>query len=156
MRSSRSLPSPSRSSILSSVQRCSSRSCCTAGSPGPSIVLLPLVILVHVVFTTAVALLLARWNLFYRDVKYLFEVVIVVWMFATSVVYPVGLVGGRLGVVMQLNPMTPIVEAYRSVLLLGTWPPAGPLAAVGLLSVAFLAWSWVAFHRSEFEFAENI
>jgi homopolymeric O-antigen transport system permease protein len=123
---------------------------------GPPIVLLPLVILVHVVFTTAVALVLARWNLFYRDVKYLFEVVIVVWMFATSVVYPVGLVGGRLGVIMQLNPMTPIVEAYRSVLLLGTWPPAGPLAAVGLLSVAFLAWSWVAFHRSEFEFAENI
>ena len=28
-------------------------------------------------------------NLFYRDVKYLFEVVITVWMFATSVVYPV-------------------------------------------------------------------
>ena len=27
-------------------------------------------------------------NLFYRDVKYLFEVVITVWMFATSVVYP--------------------------------------------------------------------
>ena len=28
-------------------------------------------------------------NLFYRDVKYLFEVVITVWMFATSVLYPV-------------------------------------------------------------------
>ena len=36
----------------------------------------------------AVALLLAMGNLFFRDVKYLFEVVITVWMFATSVVYP--------------------------------------------------------------------
>ena len=37
----------------------------------------------------ASALLLAMANLFYRDVKYLFEVVITVWMFATSVLYPV-------------------------------------------------------------------
>ena len=36
----------------------------------------------------AMALFLAMSNLFYRDVKYLFEVVITVWMFATSVVYP--------------------------------------------------------------------
>ena len=36
-----------------------------------------------------IALLLAMANLFYRDVKYLFEVVITVWMFATSVLYPV-------------------------------------------------------------------
>ena len=28
-------------------------------------------------------------NLFYRDVKYLFEIVITMWMFATSVVYPI-------------------------------------------------------------------
>ena len=35
------------------------------------------------------ALLLAMANLFYRDVKYLFEIVLTVWMFATSVVYPV-------------------------------------------------------------------
>ena len=46
------------------------------------------------VFTAAVALLLAMANLFYRDVKYLFEVVITVWMFATSVLYPVNRVGG--------------------------------------------------------------
>jgi ABC-type polysaccharide/polyol phosphate export permease len=43
---------------------------------------------VQIVLTSAVALLLAMANLFYRDVKYLFEVVITVWMFATSVLYP--------------------------------------------------------------------
>ena len=42
-------------------------------------------LVVQVVFTAGVALLLAMANLFYRDVKYLFEVVITLWMFATSV-----------------------------------------------------------------------
>ena len=83
-------------------------------------------------FTAGVALLLAMGNLFYRDVKYLFEVVITVWMFATSVVYPVESVGGRLGQLLALNPMTPIIEAYRAVLLYGQLPPAGPFAATAV------------------------
>lgn len=123
---------------------------------GPSLVCLPLIIVVQLTFTIAVALLLAMWNLFYRDVKYLFEVVIAVWMFTTSVVYPVELVGGRLGVAMRLNPMTPIIEAYRSVLVRGEWPSVLPLAIVALTAVVFLAAAWVSFHRSEFQFAENV
>ncbi|HMF93199.1 MAG TPA: ABC transporter permease, partial [Vicinamibacterales bacterium] len=57
---------------------------------GWSLALLPLVVLALLIFTLALALLVAMGNLFYRDVKYLFEIVIAVWMFATSVVYPIG------------------------------------------------------------------
>ena len=125
-------------------------------APGVSILALPLIIAVHLVFTTAVALLLAMANLFYRDVKYLFEVVIMVWMFGSSVVYPVSLVGGRLGTLMHLNPMTSIIDAYRSVLLLGVWPSPVAMAGVATFSLMLLAWAWLVFHRSEFEFAENV
>ena len=45
-------------------------------------------------------------NLFYRDVKYLFEIVLSVAMFATSVVYPVDRIGGTLGRILALNPVT--------------------------------------------------
>lgn len=125
-------------------------------APTITIVALPLVVLLQVLFTTAMALLLAMWNLFYRDVKYVFEVVVIVWMFATSVVYPVDLVGGHLGTLMRLNPMTTIVEAYRQVLLLGQWPATGPMLAVAAFSILFLGVAWLRFHRSEFQFAENI
>jgi len=123
---------------------------------GASIVLLPVILLIHVLFTTAVALLLAMANLFYRDVKYLFEVVIVVWMFTTSVVYPIDRIGGKLGTLMRLNPMTQIVEAYRDVLLYRQWPDLVSLTGVGIFSLVLLAWSWLAFHRSEFLFAERV
>ena len=118
--------------------------------------LLPVVVLVHVAFTAGVALMLAMANLFYRDVKYLFEIVIAVWMFATSVVYPIDRVGGRLATLLMLNPMTPIIDAYRSVLLRGTVPPAGPFLAAAAVSLATLAIGWLVFHRAEFRFAENI
>ena len=121
-----------------------------------TLVLLPVVVLVQVVFTAAVALLLAMGNLFYRDVKYLIEILITLWMFASSVVYPVSRVGGKLAPILALNPMTPILDAYRSVLLEGRLPALGPFAAVAAFSVVLLAGSWLAFHRAEFQFAERI
>lgn len=121
-----------------------------------AILLLPIVVLVHVVFTAGVALILSMANLFFRDVKYLFEIAITVWMFATSVVYPVELVGGRLGTVLRLNPMTPIVEAYRDCLLRGTNPLSPDFAIVSLFALITLAVAWLTFHRAEFSFAENV
>ncbi|AMY10069.1 Teichoic acid translocation permease protein TagG [Luteitalea pratensis] len=120
-----------------------------------TLLMLPVVLLVHLVFTTAVALLISMGNLFYRDVKYLFEIVLTVWMFTTAVLYPTQLVGGQLGWLMQWNPMTPIIEGYRDILIRGVMPGA-PFAVVALGSVVFLLWAWLSFHRAEFQFAENI
>jgi ABC-type polysaccharide/polyol phosphate export permease len=126
-------------------------------APGPSILALPLVMAVHLAFTAGASLLLSMSNLFYRDVKYIFEIVLTVWMFATSVLYPVELIGGKLGWVMRMNPMTPIVDGYRQVLFYGTWPTSSPaFLAAAAVSVVTLFIGWLAFHRAEFKFAESI
>jgi ABC-type polysaccharide/polyol phosphate export permease len=125
-------------------------------APTWTILLLPVVVLVHTTLTAAVALLLAMGNLFYRDIKYLFDIILSVAMFATSVVYPVDRIGGVLGTVLALNPVTTIIDAYRSVLLRGTLPPAGPFIAASVISVLLLMTAWALFHRGELQFAENI
>lgn len=123
---------------------------------GWSLLLLPLVVLVHVAFTAGVALLVAMGHLFYADVKYIFELVLIVWMFASSVLYPLDRVGGALGAVMRLNPMTPIIDAYRDVVLRNTLPEPGPFVAVAAVSLLTLAVGWLVFHRAEFRFAEEM
>jgi ABC-type polysaccharide/polyol phosphate export permease len=123
---------------------------------GLTLLLFPVVLIVHLALTAGIALLLAMGNLFYRDVKYLFEVVITVWMFLTSVVYPVELIGGRLAPLLLLNPMTPIVDAYRRVLLLGEPPFTAAFMVASLLALLTLSIAWIAFHRAEFQFAENV
>ncbi|MBI1875757.1 MAG: ABC transporter permease [Acidobacteria bacterium] len=121
-----------------------------------TLVLLPVVFVTHVAFTAACALILAMGNLFYRDVKYIFEIVLTVWMFATSVVYPVSHVAGRLGAFLALNPMTAIIDAYRDVLLYQQVPAAVPFGSAMLASFGLFGVSWLVFHRAEFAFAENI
>ena len=123
--------------------------------PTSALLFLPLIVVVHFVFTLAMALLLAMSNLFFRDVKYLFEVVLTVWMFVTSVLYPLSSVGGKTGAVMRLNPMTPIIDGYRSVLLYGQVPGLEFIASASV-ALVLLAGAWLVFHRAEYAFAENI
>jgi len=121
----------------------------------PAILLLPAVMMVQMAFTAAMGLLLAMGNLFYRDVKYLFDIVISVWMFVTAVLYPVDALSGSFRVLVALNPMTPIIEAYRDVILLARVPQVDfVFTAIGSATLLFVV--WVGFHRSEFKFAENI
>jgi ABC-type polysaccharide/polyol phosphate export permease len=125
-------------------------------APHGALAFLPVVIVVQLLFTAAVALLLAMGNLFYRDVKYLFEILITIWMFASSVVYPIDNVGGRIGWVMRLNPMTHIIDAYRSVLFAGQMPDGQAFIVTALCSLLLLVASWVWFHSAEYKFAENV
>jgi ABC-type polysaccharide/polyol phosphate export permease len=120
-----------------------------------AVLFLPLILIVHTMLTMALALLLAMGNLFYRDVKYVFEVVLTVWMFASAVVYPTDALQGPLGALIRGNPMTGIVEAYRHVLLLGAAPP-WEFVPAAVLSIVLFPLAWLCFHRSEFRFAENI
>ena len=122
---------------------------------GWPILMLPVVFLAVVIFTAAAALLVSMANLFYRDVKYLFEIVIAVWMFATSVVYPIGRVGGRLGLLLTLNPMTHLIDAFRAVLL-DQRMPGMAFGVTFAASIVLLAGAWVMFHQAEFDFAENL
>jgi lipopolysaccharide transport system permease protein len=122
---------------------------------GWPLLMLPVVVLAIIVFTAATALVISMANLFYRDVKYLFEIVIAVWMFATSVVYPIGRVGGKLGTVLALNPMTHMIDAFRAVLL-DQRLPGMAFHLTFAASILMLAGAWVMFHLAEFDFAENL
>jgi ABC-type polysaccharide/polyol phosphate export permease len=123
---------------------------------GWSVAFIPVIVLVQLAFTAGVALLVSMAHLFYTDVKHIFELVLTVWMFATAVLYPVDRIGGMVGRLLQLNPMTPIVDAYRSVLLRGTLPEATPFATAAAIALVVFVTSWMLFHRAEFRFAEEI
>lgn len=116
--------------------------------------LLPMVVLVQLAFTTGLALLLAAANLWWHDVRHLFDVAITLWLFATPVLYPLPSIDGAAGALLALNPMTPIVGAYRDLLLHGTLPAAGPALGAVLTAVGTLVIGLAVFRRVEPRFAE--
>jgi homopolymeric O-antigen transport system permease protein len=121
-----------------------------------AVLALPWVLLVHILFTLSISLILAMANLFYRDVKYLFELVLTIWMFLSAVLYPINRIGGLTGKIMSFNPMTHILEAYRDVLLRGRFPDSSLFLTTTVMAALLLVISWIIFHRAEYEFAENV
>jgi lipopolysaccharide transport system permease protein len=77
-------------------------------------------------------------------------------MFVTAVLYPTDMVGGRIGFLLKLNPVTPIIDGYRAVLLRGQSPFTPAFGAAAVISVGVFVIAWLLFHRAEFEFAESI
>jgi lipopolysaccharide transport system permease protein len=114
------------------------------------------ILLVQILFTLGLALLLSLGNLFYRDVRYIVELVVMLWMFATSVIYPIPTTDPTITALLALNPMNTIITSYRTAVLDGQVPELVPLALVGLFSLVFLVFVWRFFHRSEPLFAERI
>ena len=118
---------------------------------------LPLVVGVQFLLVSGLGLLLAMANLFYRDVKYVLEVVLLVGMFATSVVYPIKAADlGGWTRLLALNPMTHIIDAYRQTLLAGQPPHAPGFAYAAALSAVVFLWGLKKFHECEFLFAERV
>lgn len=116
----------------------------------------PIVVFVQIVFMAGLGLLLSMANLFYRDVGFLFRSIIQLWMFVTCVVYELEATAPWKRFLIQLNPMTPIIRAYRDCLIIGRSPfdaTFGYASAVAFVTL-LLGWSW--FRKREFEFAENI
>jgi lipopolysaccharide transport system permease protein len=116
----------------------------------------PVVVAVQIALMVGMALLLSMANLFYRDVGFVFRSVIQLWMFVTCVVYQLEATSGWKSVVIQLNPMTPIIRAYRDCLILGRSPFDVAFCGAAAVSIMFLIVGWWWFRRREDDFAENI
>lgn len=120
------------------------------------IVLFPVVLFVQIVFTLGLSFFLSMGNLYFRDVDYIMQVVIQLWMYVTAVVYPLKVSDPKLQMILNLNPMTPIIDAYRDVILRGQLPPLQTFGPVAALSLSLFLFGWYLFHKFEFQFAENI
>ena len=98
--------------------------------PTLSLVYLPLIILVELMFLTGLGLLLAVLNVLYRDTAQTVEVLMLAWFFLTPVFYDLdsGLSTATIGSVKVstlvgiLNPMASVITLYREVVLYGSAP----------------------------------
>lgn len=117
----------------------------------------PLILFVQLVLTVGVALLFSALNVRYRDVRHAVPLLIQVWMFATPIIYPIGIIPEPFrSVCLLLNPMAGIIDGYRSVAVLGLPPDLRAVGSAALVSVIVASASYVYFKRTEAAFADII
>ena len=123
----------------------------------PSLMLLwvPVLIGLLVMLVTGLGIGLAAANLFFRDVKYIVEVLLTFAIFFTPVIYDVELFGDW-SFWLLLNPIAPILEGLRSAVVLKQAPDLQWLAYSAVVSLLVFAGGWRLFQRLEPVFADRI
>lgn len=105
--------------------------------------------------TTGISLLLASFNLFYRDIQYLTNLMMMLWMYMTPIVYPLSLVPLKYVWLYKLNPMVGIMEGYRSAIFGYPFEWSIIFWAFGCSLVIFL-FGYYMFKRTERYFADVV
>lgn len=120
-----------------------------------SLLWLPVLLVLLICLAAGFGMLLACANLFFRDVKYIVEVILTFGIFFTPVFYEAEMFG-QWASVLLLNPVGAILEMINAVVVLHHSPDMFWLGYSALWAVGGLLVAWNIFHRAEFAFAENI
>jgi len=117
---------------------------------------LPMVAVPLLALTAGCALVFACLTVLSRDVAPTVGVAMLPLFFATPIIYPAYMVPEKLRFVMDLNPLSGVVEAYRDILITGRLPMPGPLLYSLGVGVVLLLLGAVLVRRIGPELAERL
>ena len=122
-----------------------------------TLIFLPLVILVQVIFTVGIALFLSALNVFYRDTASIMETMMLAWFFLTPIFYRIEDVFPAYSRLMYiLNPLASIIAAYRDILYYGTMSNLDFFSRTAVTAVVVLVLGYLFFIRSSRSFSEAL
>ena len=125
-------------------------------APELTLLLWPLLVVLLFGITVSVSMILAALNVKYRDVKYTLPFLVQLWLFATPVIYPTSIIPDQYRLLVGLNPLTGIIDAFRASLVPTKdvdWPLLWLSATVTLVICVVAA---VYFRRTERAFADIV
>lgn len=117
---------------------------------------LPIVMIVEFVMALGMAMLASALTVYFRDLEYILGIITMAWMYLTPIMYPLEMVPERLRFIFNLNPMTPVVVAYRDILYYKQIPQVGTLAQGFVLGIIVLIIGTVVFNKLQKGFAEEL
>lgn len=114
----------------------------------PSLLFLPVAILIATVFTLGAGLLLSPLAVFFYDVVEVVGVVMMLAMYATPIFYPLKIVPEQYRWVVRYNPVRSILEVFRDPIFFQKVPPLTHLSVAILVALIALALGYWSFRRS--------
>ena len=85
--------------------------------PNTYVLMLPILILHMAMLGLGTGIIISAATTKYRDLRLLVSFGVQLWMYATPVAYDINIIPDRLRDIYMLNPMTPVINAFRTAFL---------------------------------------
>jgi lipopolysaccharide transport system permease protein len=121
--------------------------------PGWGVLLVPVLLLVTVAATLGIGMALAAITVTYRDFRFVVPFMIQSWLYISPVIYPVSVIPKEWHWALAINPMSGLIEAYRSAFFGLPWDISSLCISVAS-SVVLLVFGLFYFRKTERRFAD--
>lgn len=121
-----------------------------------SLLLIPFVICSIILFSIGMSLILSTADVFFRDIEFLWSVLITMWNFLTPIFYPESIIPAALQPIYHLNPLYQILHFQRMIIIDGVTPPPSSYLYCVLAWAIPLAIGFIVFRRHQNKFAVNL
>lgn len=123
---------------------------------GPSIVFLPLIILIQYIFQLGLSFIFSSITVYIRDVEYLLNIFMMLMFYMCPIVYSSDMIPNKFLPLFKLNPMFHIIEYYRQILYYKQNPNIISLLWLLGICIIILVLGLIIFKKLEKRFAEEL
>lgn len=117
---------------------------------------LPILVLIQAIFTLGIVLILSGINVYFRDVQYIMNPVMMIWMYATPILYNIDMVPAEYVSLYKLNPMVQIMMGYQDILYHKQLPSINSMLLLFAISLVVLVIGYLIFQKLQKRFAEEV
>ncbi len=117
---------------------------------------LPIVIIAEYLLAISITMIVSAVTVYLRDLEHILIIITMAWQFLTPVMYSTDMVPEELRPIFNLNPMTPIIVAYRDIFYYKQTPELSTLLHGFIFSIVLLAAGWAIFGKLKKHFAEEM
>ncbi|SHK68147.1 ABC-2 type transport system permease protein [Anaerocolumna jejuensis DSM 15929] len=121
-----------------------------------AVLYLPLIMIVEMILALGITMLVSALTVYFRDLEYILGIAGMIWMYLTPIMYSVDQVPKNIMPIFNLNPMTPLVIAYRDILYYKRVPEIETLGHALLLGIGILFFGCCVFNKLKRHFAEEL
>jgi lipopolysaccharide transport system permease protein len=121
-----------------------------------NILYLPVIIFLFFLIALGASLALAALNVYYRDIQYIWALILQIGFFATPVIYPLSVFPPDLLKVLSYNPLAQVIFVARDITLYSKVPNLASFLFVIFMAGFVLAIGYAIFMRLEPQFAEEL
>ncbi len=114
--------------------------------------LLPIIFFFGFLFTVGVSFILSTVSVFFRDMFYIYGIILTIWNYATPVFYDIKIIPESLQIIFKLNPLYCYINSARDIILYGRCPSEIQLLLVVFYGIAFLLLGALIFKRHQDNF----
>lgn len=120
------------------------------------IIFLPIIMILEYLLALGISFIVSALNVYFRDLEHILGIVTMAWMYMTPILYDINMVPENLQSIFKLNPMTPIILAFRDVLYYKTMPDLSNMGLIFIWSIGFIIVGYALFQKLQKGFAEEL